>query len=145
MSQPIKYSNYTRPDKTYQDSLSKEQIKEKLIDYVRIDDIASVPINTHVRYFIIEEKNGKTTKAFRLGGFLSNKDKCDQYVILTNNKVSWSVNCKKAIFYKKMKTEEIYKNFEEKIEKLENEKNELKKIIENLDDKNKKLIKKLEK
>jgi len=145
--QPIKYSNYTRPKVTYQDQLDEDQINEKLLDYIEVDSIVTVPINTHVRYYVIDtdEKTGKITKSFRLGGFLSNKDKAEQYVILTNNKISWSVNTQKAIFYRKLKSDEIYAKFYDRVNLLENENNELKNLVKEKNETIQKLLKKLEK
>ena len=43
--------DYKRPKKTMQDKLnsSKEDIKSKLEDYVEVEDIGEVPLNTHLR------------------------------------------------------------------------------------------------
>ena len=43
--------NYKRPKQTYTDKLTDEDIKAKLEDYIEVDDISKVPLNTHVRYF----------------------------------------------------------------------------------------------
>ena len=48
------------------------EIKEKLQEYVQLDNIDDTPINSHIRYFTVDKKSGK--KQFRLGGFLNNKD-----------------------------------------------------------------------
>jgi hypothetical protein len=90
---------YKRPDVTYQEKLTKEEIKEKLDGYVKVIDINDVPLNTHMRYFIID-KDGN--KVFRTGGMLQNKDNADTYVILSNGKLSWSVQIENAIFFKKL-------------------------------------------
>ena len=58
--------------------------KEMLEDYIEVEDISKVPLNTHLRYFS-EKKNEKTKKiekVFRMGGFLVNKNNYDKYVIL---------------------------------------------------------------
>ena len=52
-----------------------------------------------MRYFIID-KDGN--KVFRTGGMLQNKDNADTYVILSNGKLSWSVQIENAIFFKKL-------------------------------------------
>ena len=77
--------NYKRPKKTYADKLTDDDIKAKLEDYVEVDDISMVPLNSHVRYFTkrINEKK-KEEKVFRLGGFLINKSNYEKYVILSN-------------------------------------------------------------
>ena len=79
----VKYENdlikINEVKKTLTDKLSAEEIKEKLEDYIEVEDISKVPLNTHIRYFTekINEK-GKKTKAFRMGGFLVNKNNYDK-------------------------------------------------------------------
>ena len=54
--------NYKRPKKTYTDKLTDDDIKAKLEDYVEVNDISMVPLNSHVRYFterINEKKDFK--------------------------------------------------------------------------------------
>jgi len=119
--------SYVRPEKTFQESLSQEEIKEKLKDYKKVEDISKVPVNSHLRYFsLIEDpKTKKTKKVFRMGGLLKNKDNYDKYVILTNGKQSWSVNTQKSVFFKKMNTDDIHVKYQDEI-------SELKKIIKKL-------------
>ncbi len=102
-------SDYKRPKKTKQDMMTEQDIEEALDGYVEVEDMSQVPINTHIRYFTIEtnKKTGKTTKKFRLGGFLLNKSDYKKYVVLTNGKNSWSVNSKKSIFYRKQNAAEV--------------------------------------
>ncbi len=106
--------SYKRPKKTLTDKLTSEDIKNKLEDYIEVEDISKVPLNTHIRYFTeIEDKvKKKKIKVFRLGGFLINKNNYDQYVVLSNTpetcfinnkKKTWSVNTKTSIFYRKQK------------------------------------------
>ena len=94
------------------DKLTKDEIQSKLEDYIEVEDIGTVPLNTHLRYFTekIDEKTKKKSKVFRLGGFLVNKSNYDKYVVLSNvpetgvinnNKKTWSVNTQKSIFYRK--------------------------------------------
>jgi len=120
-------TSYQRPKKTYQDNLTPEQIEEKLEEYVKVDNIADVTMNSHIRYFTLNSKTGK--KEFRLGGFLTNKDKADKYVILSNGSISWSVQTEISIFFKKMTIKELKQEYEEKIEKIENENTKLKKAL----------------
>jgi hypothetical protein len=95
-------------DKTYQSTLTKEDIVKKLEDYVRVESnkIHLLPINTHLRYFTINPKTGE--KSFRLGGYLSKIGDNNEYVILTNNSVSWSVQLSNSLFYKKLTPNENY-------------------------------------
>ncbi len=134
--------NYKRPKKTYTDKLTDDDIKAKLEDYVEVDDISMVPLNSHVRYFTerINEKK-KKEKVFRLGGFLINKSNYEKYVILSNVpetgfinpiKKTWSVNTKTSIFYKKQTLEEIKEEYELEIEDLKDQIKFLKKEIKKL-------------
>lgn len=118
-------NGYSRPDTTYTEQLSKEQIEEKLEDYTKIDDIFHVPLSTHLRYFI--KKDNKLV--FRMGGQLHKNNGLPEYVILNNGKTQWSVQVKDTVFYRKMSIKEI--------------KDEYEKIIKDLIAKNKKLKKEL--
>jgi hypothetical protein len=46
-----KDTNYVRPKKTVQDTMSNDEIKEKLQGYKKVDDIKKVLIGSHLRYF----------------------------------------------------------------------------------------------
>jgi hypothetical protein len=120
-------NNYQRPKKTYQDKLSPEEIEEKLEEYIKVDDITKVPLNSHLRYFTLNKKTNK--KEFRLGGFLTNRDQPDKYVILSNGTISWSVQIENSIFFKKLTVKELKGEYEEKIESLEKENAKLKKAL----------------
>jgi len=120
--------NYSRPEKTFQEKLSTDEIKEKLKDYKKIDDISKVPLKSHVRYFSLVDDGNKMKKLFRMGGVLENKDNCDKYVVLSNGKASWSVNCQKSVFFKKMTSAEIHDKYNEEIKSL-------KKVIKSLKEK----------
>ena len=116
---------------SYQDKLSPEEIKEKLEEYKKVDDITTVSLNAHLRYFAINEKTGD--KQFRLGGFLNKLDNDKGYVVLSNGTLSWSVQIKNSIFFKKMSFQELRKEIVENVEKLYIEE------IKNLKNENKKL------
>ena len=57
-------NNYIRPNRTHQELLGPQDIKNKLKDYTLIEDITKIPIGTHIRYFIHDSKTN--TKLFRL-------------------------------------------------------------------------------
>tara|TARA_B100001093_G_scaffold518511_1_gene603619 strand:+ start:780 stop:1280 length:501 start_codon:yes stop_codon:yes gene_type:complete len=118
-------TSYNRPKKTYQQKLSPEEIKEKLLEYQQVDDITKVPLNTHVRYFSFNSKTGE--KQFRLGGFLTRKEPDDPYVILSNGKSSWSVQKNSSIFFKKMSIKDLRLEYEDTIKKLTKDNKKLKK------------------
>ena len=79
-------SSYERPKVTFTDTLqSNDKMKEKLQNYIRVDDIDDVSLNTHLRYVTL--KDGE--QRFCLGGLL--KKKHNKYVVLSNGTFSWSV------------------------------------------------------
>jgi len=133
MSQPtLRLSSYKgpRPEVTYQSRMTDAEIQEKLKMYKKIDnveDIAKLPLNTHIRYFsVTKDAKGKKEKKFRLGGFLNNKDNYDKYIILTNKALSWSVDTQTSILYRKLNDEEIDKNITNQTEVADNEIKKLK-------------------
>lgn len=95
-------TTYKPSEKTYQSSLSNEDIAKKLEGYKRIESnkISTIPLNTHLRYFTVNPKNNE--KSFRLGGFLSKYGDNSQYIVLNNGEKSWSVQLGGSIFYKKL-------------------------------------------
>ncbi len=134
-------NNKPKPnEKTYQASLTKEDIAKSLEDYVRVESnkMHLVPLNTHLRYFVINPKTGE--KQFRLGGFLTKIDESNQYVVLSNGQYSWSVQLATSLFYKKLSPNEykehlqteIDKNYESQMSKLIEENKKLKKMIEQI-------------
>ena len=142
--------SYKRTKKTLTDKLSAEEIKEKLEDYIEVEDISKVPLNTHIRYFTEKEDKDKKKKikVFRLGGFLVNKNNYDKYVILSNvpdtgvinaNKKTWSVNTKTSIFYRKQNLDEIKDQYQDELDELYDEVDNLKKQIKKLKAENTKL------
>ncbi len=142
--------SYKRPKKTLTDKLTSEDIKNKLEDYIEVEDISKVPLNTHIRYFTeIEDKvKKKKIKVFRLGGFLINKNNYDQYVVLSNTpetgvinnqKKTWSVNTKTSIFYRKQNLDEIKEQYKDELEEVYDEVDNLKKQIKKLKAENTKL------
>ena len=123
-------SGYNRPKKTYQEKLTPEDIEEKLEEYIKVDDIAKVPLNSHNRYFTYNPKTKK--KEFRMGGFLTRKDNPETYVICSNGTLSWSVQTKNTIFFKKMTIKELKQEYEDEIEKLKKENSKLRRAVKKL-------------
>ena len=86
----ISKDDYKRPKHTIQDKMTEEEIDEKLEDYIEIEDIFKVPLNSHIRYYtLIPGKDGEIKKAFRLGGQLKNKDNW----YLQSNRNNWQLHC----------------------------------------------------
>lgn len=111
----IDEDGYARPEQTYTDKLSKEQIRNLLIDYEKInsiDELADIPEGTHIRYF---RKVGDEYK-FRTGGVLAVKGLPD-YVCLTNGRVTWSVQLDECILYKRITSKQIKDEYEKLVDK----------------------------
>ncbi len=103
--------NYKRPEITYTDKLSKSQIKELLIDYERINtvkDLEKIPPGTHLRYFEMKNKELK----FRTGGVLTVNSGLPDYIILSNGKLSWSVQVAPCIFFKRVTIKQIREEYD---------------------------------
>jgi hypothetical protein len=110
----FKKNGFERPEITYTDQLSKEEIQEKLADYSKVEDIYKVPLGVHLRYFL--NKDGQAL--FRMGGQLFKNNGLPDYVILkSGTNAQWSVQVKDAIFYRKMSIAEIKQEFEDIIKK----------------------------
>lgn len=129
---------YVRPQKTFQDNLSNAEIKEKLKDYKKVDDIRSISIGTHLRYFTIDKAKNKV---FRLGGNLNKVDPEGRFVILNNGTVSWSVQIVSSQFWQKMSEAEYKDEIKKEIKKelvsenfqqTEDENNDLRKQLKNV-------------
>lgn len=123
--QKLNNDKYDRPNQTYTDKLTVEEIESKLEDYTKVEDIYKVPLGTHLRYFCDQE--GK--KVFRTGGVLLKADGLPNYVILSNGTKSWSVQVKDAIFFRKMTLKEIKESYTNRIEELEQEVLKLKNLL----------------
>lgn len=124
------HTEYVRPTYTVQDTLTEKEINIMLEDYIEItiEDLLSVNINTHIRYFSVEINNGYAKKVFRIGGNLVKVDKKFRYIVLRNGKESWSVQAKNTIFYKQITIDEIKDEYEEILDEYEKEIMELKDI-----------------
>lgn len=151
----ITRTTYQRPAQTYQDNLSKQQIKEQLKDYKECSDITNLSVGCHVRYFSTDLKTKK--KLFRLGGSVNKIDPEYRFIILSNGTVSWSVQIANTTFWKKLTEleykEELKAEIKKEImtedadtvsnQKLEKENNDLKKELKEMSKMNEKLMNKL--
>lgn len=106
-------NKYKRPEKTFQDTLGKDEIAKLLKDYSEVDNIYDVPINSHLRYFV--KKNGKEN--FRMGGYLTKIEPKKGYIVLSNGKVTWSVQVNNSKFFRKMEISEVREYYDKKIKK----------------------------
>jgi hypothetical protein len=151
----IARTNYQRPAQTYQDNLTKQQIKEQLKDYKECNDITMLSVGSHIRYFSTDLKTKK--KLFRLGGSVNKIDPEYRFIILTNGTISWSVQIANTTFWKKLTESEYKEELKEELrkeimteeqdnnptQKLEKENSELKKDLKNLFKKNELLTEQL--
>jgi hypothetical protein len=112
-SSRLSNSKYKRPRKTVQDRLTREEIIEKLEDYIEVENMATIPLKTHIRYFAtITDDKGATSKKFRLGGWLMNNANHDKYIVLSNGAKHWTVQAKSAVFFRKKTYDEIKEEYE---------------------------------
>lgn len=118
-------TQYNRPTKTYQETLTGQEIKEKLKDYKKVTDIKKISMSTHLRYFTVNKQTGE--QQFRLGGVLTKIDPEGRFVILSNGDVSWSVQLQNTIFFQKMSDKEMREELKREImtEEIGNSDNEL--------------------
>lgn len=126
----------------YQEKLTKDEIKQKLKDYIPVEDITKLPVGIHIRYFSINPKTKE--KKFRTGGFVSRIDSKYRYIILRNDiNKSWSVQLKDSILFQKMTSEEIrdqikdqlkqkYGKYKEQVKILKEENRKLKETIKEI-------------
>jgi hypothetical protein len=126
-TQKLSTDDYIRPQNTFTDKLTEKDIENKLEDY-KEEDIYKIPLSTHVRYFKVE----KDHKKFRTGGLLYKNDGLPDYVVLSNGRKTWSVQVKDAIFFRRMTSREIKKEYEEYIVELEKKNKQLKELVKHL-------------
>jgi hypothetical protein len=112
-----KDTGYTRPKKTVQDSLSNEEIKDKLKGYKKVPDITKIVIGSHLRYFTKDPKAKKDI--FRLGGFLTKFGDDYKYLVLSNGQLSWSVQLNGTNeFWVKMNPKDMQEQIQTEVEEV---------------------------
>ena len=115
---------------TYTSNLTKDDIQQKLEDYKKVEDISTVPLNTHLRYFIL--KDGELV--FRMGGNLKRNLDLPNYIVLRNALgTEWTVQVKDTIFYKKMTIPEIKEEYDIIVNQLNDKVKKLKQRIKELE------------
>ncbi len=133
-SNRLNKDGYKRPIQTTTDKLTIHEIKELLKGYTGVDNIGNVELGTHLRYFEIKDGN----KKFRFGGYLAKNimPKQNKYVVFNNDAngagQTWSVQVKRAVFFRKMTRKELIEESEDIIKKLKNENGALKEKIREL-------------
>jgi len=137
----IKNSKYERPEITYTDKLTKEQIETLLIDFEEIKNIEDVPIGTFIRYFDLIKGELK----FRVGGILTVKRPKEGYIYLKNNLINWPVQLNRALLFRKITNAEIKKEYDNKLFKKDLEIEELLSLVKSITKENNDLKSKLSK
>jgi len=127
-------NGYVRPKTTITDQLTKDEINEKLEDYIKVDDIYKVPLGTHLRYFGKDKKTGEMK--YRPGGQLYNNKGLPKYVILKSVNAQFSVQVKDTIFWRKLSMVEMKKEYEDYITEMDEKYGKLKEKYSKLKDEN---------
>ena len=109
-------TSYNKNNKSYQETLTSDEIKEYLKEYKLVENIDDVELNKHIRYFDVDPKTKE--KKFRLGGIYTKKDKENRYIILSNGDYSWSIQLDRTILFEKLNVKEIIDIYEKKLTKL---------------------------
>ena len=85
-TQRLTKTTYDRPSLTITDTLQNDEaMLKKLEGYEEVDMLERVEFNTHVRYITLKDGLPR----FCLGGLL--KRVFEEYVVLSNGKLTWSV------------------------------------------------------
>lgn len=122
---------YNGPKKTFTQELTTTEIKALLEGYeeIEFDDLQK---GYHVRYFSKNKTTGKME--FKMGGTVIKMS--ENYLILSNGKINWSVQFNDTIFYKQLSMADIKADLEREsglyIKAKEKEIVELKKQIAEL-------------
>lgn len=118
---------YIRPNITYTDTLTKDEIIDLLTDFEKVNNINNVKLGTYISY--IDTKNNNYM--YRFGGvMILNKE---EYIVLSGGKTNFSVQKQDKIFFKRL-------NYRELKNEMIRKDNEYKKIIEKKDQQIKELI-----
>jgi len=108
---------YVKTSQSYQESLSDEEIKARLADYIQVseEELPLLKLNTHIRYLKVI---GKNKYQYRNGGFLK-KNVPPTYIVLStspdNLGKTWSVQYNGNVIYRKKTPEELVSSAEEKM------------------------------
>ena len=117
MLKRISKDNYIKTGNEIQENLTEDDIKILLEDYTEVNDYKELKLGMHIRYYTIKlDKYGNQTKLFRMGGNIIKIDDEYRYLILSNNKISWSVQLNNNIFYKKMSLQDIKNIYDAKLD-----------------------------
>lgn len=104
----LSQDNYIRPKITATDLIDPDEIKERLKNFEKVEDISSIVPNIRIQYFeITDDKKFR----YRQGGTLI-VNKYPDYIVLSNGRKSWSVQIANHVFFKQIDIDEIRKQYE---------------------------------
>ena len=133
--------DYNPTGNELQKNLTEEDVNLLLEEYEEVDDTEILKPGMHVRYYTIKQKrNGDVDKKFRMGGEIMKVDHQNKYVVLTNKRLSWSVQFNNTIFYKKMTSDEIKAFYENELDEKDNKIEKLKQSISKYKENQQKLL-----
>lgn len=129
----ISQDGYIKEGNSIQDNLTKEDIELLLEDYNEVLNITELKPTLEIRYFTTI----KNKKLFRMGGTIIKVDFDNKYIVLTNGKITWSVQLNdKTTLYRKMTLAEVKEFYENEINNIETNVNKYKQTIEKLKNEN---------
>lgn len=125
-------SAFERKRDKVEQTLTDEEIDNLLEDYIEVSDPLSIDIDSHVRYFTIAFEKGKAKKVFRLGGKLFSISPDGDYLVLKHGNNVIQAYTKQSIFYKHLSIGEIKQEYEDILDKYEDEILDLKRLNKKL-------------
>ena len=136
----ISEDNYEKGSNTVQENLTSDDINILLEEYNEVTEITELKPGVHIRYFTIVKNKKSEQKLFRMGGTITKVDYDNKYIVLTNGKISWSVQINESnILYRKMTLQEVKDFYENMLNDVDLEVNKYKSMVEKLKDKVKQL------
>ena len=112
--QRIGKDKYVKTGDEVQNKLTQEDIELLLEEYEEVNDPTELKVGTHVRYYtmVLNKKTKIYEKVFRMGGNIINIDPEYKYVVISNGRLSWSVQIANTDFYRKMTIQDIKQFYE---------------------------------
>lgn len=127
---------YKRPKKTFQETLSADEIKKQLEHFKKVSNPALIPINAFVKYFAHDNDGNKK---FRIGGVVKKNNTDNKYLILQSSKASWSVQYNNNTFFVKLSDNELKTEFKDELKHYKKKIQKLEDIIHKYEKENKQL------
>ena len=134
--------NYKKTGNELQNKLTEEDIQLLLEEYDEVDsdNMKTLKPGLYIRYFTLKKKKNDIIKLFRMGGQIIRIDHQNKYLVLSNGKITWSVQFNNNIFYKKMSFDDIKEFYETELDNKDLEINKYKSQISKLKNNQKLLL-----